>query len=79
MIRIENVCGKAIPICLIQILVGVIYDGIISSKTSFKGLAAMNEVTEYCPMLPRKCLTWQIAQAMTSSHVMRCLIWYCAI
>ena len=39
MISIQNVCGKAILICLILILVGVIYDGIICSKTPFEGLS----------------------------------------
>ena len=34
---IQNVRGKAI-LCLIPILVGVIYDGIIYSKTPFKDL-----------------------------------------
>ena len=33
MICIQNVCKKAILMCLIPILVGVIYDGIICSKT----------------------------------------------
>ena len=32
--------------CLIPILEGVIYDGIISSKTPFKGLAPINKVKE---------------------------------
>ena len=32
MIRIQNVCEKAVLMCLIPILVGVIYDGIICSK-----------------------------------------------
>ena len=45
MIHIQNVCGKSI-LCLIPILVGVIYDGIICSLTPFKGLALINEVKE---------------------------------
>ena len=36
MICIQNMCGKAILVRLIPILVGVIYDGIICSKTPFK-------------------------------------------
>ena len=39
MIRIQNVSGKAILMCLIPILVGVIFDGIICSKTPFKGFS----------------------------------------
>ena len=43
MARIQNVCGKAILICLIPILVGlIIYDGI----TLFKGLTPIYEVKE---------------------------------
>ena len=34
---IHSVCGKAILMCLIPILVGIMYDGIICSKTPFKG------------------------------------------
>ena len=37
MIPIQNACGKAILMCLIPILVEVIYDGIICSKTLFNG------------------------------------------
>ena len=35
-------CGKAILMCLIPILEGVSYDGIICSKTPFKGLTPIN-------------------------------------
>ena len=34
---IQNVCGKAILMFLIPILAGDIYNGIIYSKTHFKG------------------------------------------
>ena len=44
MIRIQF--GKAILMCLIPILVGVIYDDIICSKTPFQGLAPIDEVKE---------------------------------
>ena len=44
--RIKNVCGKAILMCLIPILAGDIYDGIIYSKIPFKGLPSINEVKE---------------------------------
>ena len=37
MIHIQNVCGKALLICLIPISIGVIYDGIICFKTPFDG------------------------------------------
>ena len=43
MIRIQNVFGKSILMCLIQILVGSVYDGIIFSKIPFKDLATMKE------------------------------------
>ena len=46
MIRIQTVCGKAILICQVTLLVGVIYDGIICSKTPFTGLAPIDEVKE---------------------------------
>ena len=46
MIRIQSLCGKAILMCLIPILVGVIYDGFICSKTPLRGLAPINEVKE---------------------------------
>ena len=36
MIGIQHVCGKASLMCLIPILVGVIYDGIICPKTSLR-------------------------------------------
>ena len=39
MIRIQNMCGKAILMCLVPILVGFIYDSIICSKTPFKGFS----------------------------------------
>ena len=42
MIRIKNVCGKAILMCLIPILEGVIYDSI----TPIKGLAPIDKVKE---------------------------------
>ena len=38
-ILIQNECGKAILKCLLLILVGVIYEGVIFSKTPFRGLA----------------------------------------
>ena len=68
MIRIQNVCGKAILIGLFPILVGVTYDGIICSKTPLR-VAPINVVKNvmihirnlYCPPLPRMSLTWQIA------------------
>ena len=54
--------------CLSPILVRVIYDGIICPKTPFQGLAPISEVKcpgsnkiQYCPPLPRMCLTWQIS------------------
>ena len=43
MVRIQNVCGKAI---IIPILVGIIYDCINCSKTRFKGLAPTDELKE---------------------------------
>ena len=48
MIPIRNVSGNArlILMCLIPILVGVISDGFICSKTPCKGLAPINEVKE---------------------------------
>ena len=51
MIRIQNMCGKAILMrlmCLIPILVGLVhvYGGFICSTTPFKGLAPINEVKE---------------------------------
>ena len=47
MIRIQNMCGRAIIMCIIPSLVGVIYDGIICSMAPFKGLAPINEVKEF--------------------------------
>ena len=41
---LDDVCGKAIVMCLIPILLGVIDDGIIRSETPFKGLSPFNEV-----------------------------------
>ena len=46
MICIQNLCGKAILVFLITVLVGVICDGIICYKTPFKGLAPTDEVKE---------------------------------
>ena len=46
MISIQNVYCKAIIMCLIPILVGDIYDGIICSKAPFKGSKPINEVKE---------------------------------
>ena len=46
MIHKQNVCGKAILICLIPISIRAIYDGIICSKTSFEGSATINEVKD---------------------------------
>ena len=46
MIAMQNVCNKAILMCLIPILVGVIHDCIICFKIQFKGLAPIDEVTE---------------------------------
>ena len=47
----QNVCGKAILMfimCLVPILVGVVYGGIIYSTTPYKGLhvAPINEMKE---------------------------------
>ena len=39
-IRIQNVCGKAILMCQIPIMIGVIYDGNICSKTPCTGFSA---------------------------------------
>ena len=53
LIRIENVCGKAILICLTPSLVGVmhvIYDSIFCSKTPFEGLITINKKKK-CPDL----------------------------
>ena len=46
MLRIQIVYEKMILMCLIPILIGVIYDGIMSSNTHFKGLAPNDEVKE---------------------------------
>ena len=46
MIRIQNVCGKAILLYLITIMVGAIYDGIICSKIPLRVLASIKEVKE---------------------------------
>ena len=57
MIRIQNVCGKAILMCLIPILVEVLYDGIICPKTPFKGLSTHDRsergADSYYPPLPK--------------------------
>ena len=69
MLSTQNLCGKAILMCLIPILVVVKYDDIICSKTPFKDLATINEaersrfIKDY-PPLARSCLTRQIAQIM---------------
>ena len=65
MVRIQNVCRKAILKRFIPILVGFIYGDIICSKTPFKGLALKKEVEEVLilykinmwPPLPRMCFT----------------------
>ena len=59
----QNVCRKAILMCLIPILVEVVhvYGGIICSTTLFKGLARIHEVKEvpiHKDLIPRMCLTW---------------------
>ena len=45
-ISIQNMCGNAILMCQIPILVKVIYDCNIGSKTTFKGLAPIKEVKD---------------------------------
>ena len=67
MIGIQNVGENPILICLILILTGAIYDGIICSMTLFEGFAANNEVKnipihyifkiKYCPPLPKLFFT----------------------
>ena len=46
MTRIQKMCGKAILMYLIPVLVGFIYDGIICSKTPLRGLEPINEVNK---------------------------------
>ena len=74
MIRMQNVRGKAILMCLIPNLVGVIYDGIICSKTLFRGLALIGEVK-------RATVTKNVFHiAKKADHrIKRCLIWVYAI
>ena len=44
-IPIQYVCGKAILMCLIPILVGVVYNGIICSKTPLMFSPTLKEVS----------------------------------
>ena len=85
MIRIQNVSGKAILMCLNSDFgrAYYMYGGIICSKTPFRVLAPINKVKEvlihirlkYCSALPRMCLVWKIAQC----RILRHIIWVCAI
>ena len=73
----SNVCGKAILMCLIPILVGVVnlFDGIIFSMTPCKGLEPIYFVQEVLihikrTVIPRLRFTWEIAQTLMRRFIL---------